>query len=617
MKVWRAIRLYAFWVVVFVLQKPLFMGWYRGLYDDASLGEKLSTMLHGLPLDLSMAGYLTALPLLLVGIAIWWQSKSLRLVARIWIGLSAFLVALTFILNAVLYDYWGFPLDSTPFFYFFSSPKDAFASAGGTTIVCGLVMLAILTWVLNLGACWAFDVKTFAHVHRRRSAHRSSKRKRRRWWATAATVVSALVLFLLIRGGVTVSSMNTGKAYFSEKAELNHAAVNPMFCLMESLAHQNDFASQYRFMSDGEASTLFAQLTQKGAGATEPLLRVQRPDIYIVILESFSSKLMKTLGGNGVAASLDSLAGEGVLFTHFYANSFRTDRGLVSILSGYPAQPTTSLMKYPRKTATLPSIAHELQRVGYGLRYYYGGDANFTNMRSYLVSQGFKSIVSDGDFPVTERLSKWGVHDHLVFNRLLDDVENEKKAGKPMLRVIQTSSSHEPFDVPFHKLDDERLNAFAYTDDCVGRFIASLRQKPSWEKTLVVIVPDHLGCYPPNISNLVADRYEIPLLMVGGAISAPRTIDVIGSQQDIAATLLAQLGIDHDDFTFSKDMLDPTAPHFAFFTVPDAFGMVTSENTLIYDNRLNQVVVDEGQKGKNLKAGKAYLQKLYDDIAKR
>jgi hypothetical protein len=77
------------------------------------------------------------------------------------------------------------------------------------------------------------------------------------------------------------------------------------------------------------------------------------------------------------------------------------------------------------------------------------------------------------------------------------------------------------------------------------------------------------------------------------------------------------LGIGHDDFTFSKDMLDPTAPHFAFFTVPDAFGMVTSENTLIYDNRLNQVVVDEGLKGKNLKAGKAYLQKLYDDIAKR
>ena len=257
-------------------------------------------------------------------------------------------------------------------------------------------------------------------------------------------------MFLGIRGGVTVSSMNTGKAYFSERQELNHAAVNPMFSLMESLLHESNFASQYRFLDDQEATAIFREMTQKDEGTTEQLLTEERPDIYLLILESFSSKLMKTLGGNGVACELDSLAGQGVLFTHFHANSFRTDRGLVSILSGYPAQPTMSLMKYPRKTASLPSIARSLKGAGYDIRYYYGGDADFTNMRSYLVAQGIDYIVSDVDFPMSERLSKWGVPDHLVFNRLLADDqrsdsssdigESAESKSRPVLRIVDRKS---------------------------------------------------------------------------------------------------------------------------------------------------------------------------------
>ena len=333
---------------------------------------------------------------------------------------------------------------------------------------------------------------------------------------------------------------------------------------------------------------------------------------------------MTALGGEpDVAVQLDSLAREGVLFTNFYANSFRTDRGLVAILSGYPAQPTTSIMKYPRKTQSIPAIAGSLKRAGYKTKYYYGGDADFTNMRSYLMSSGFEDIVADQDFPVSERLSKWGVHDHLVFRRLLDDLRAEAAdsssvGGAPRFRVLQTSSSHEPFEVPYSRLKNERLNAFAYTDSCIGDFVKQFRELPQWKNTVVVLVPDHLGAYPEHIGNLEIDRYQIPLLIVGGAVRRPERIGVYGSQQDIAATLLAQLALPHGEFTFSKDMLNPASPHFAFFTVPDAFGFVTPDNRLIFNNEADAVAVDEGtEKGKNLLAGQAYLQKLYDDIAAR
>ena len=473
----------------------------------------------------------------------------------------------------------------------------------------------------------------------RKGAFRRMKIPYRRLRVSGALLLLTGLLFIPIRGGFTVSTMNTGKVYFSTNQRLNHAAINPAFSLMESLSKQKDFGSQYRFMEADAADRIFSGLAdpavlkkdsaadalRQAPDSLRSLFTVKHPDVLFVIMESFSSRLMTTLGGEpDVAVQLDSLAQEGVLFTNFYANSFRTDRGLVAVLSGYPAQPTTSIMKYPRKTQSIPAIAGSLKNAGYKTKYYYGGDADFTNMRSYLMSSGFEDIVADQDFPVSERLSKWGVHDHLVFRRLLDDLKMEAadsglaRKDAPHFRVLQTSSSHEPFEVPYSRLENERLNAFAYTDSCIGDFVKQFRELPQWKNTVIVLVPDHLGAYPEHIGNLEIDRYQIPLLMVGGAVRGPRRIDVYGSQQDIAATLLAQLSVPHGEFTFSKDMLNPASPHFAFFTVPDAFGFVTPDNQLIFNNEADAIAVDEGsKKGQNLSLGQAYLQKLYDDIAKR
>jgi phosphoglycerol transferase MdoB-like AlkP superfamily enzyme len=106
------------------------------------------------------------------------------------------------------------------------------------------------------------------------------------------------------------------------------------------------------------------------------------------------------------------------------------------------------------------------------------------------------------------------------------------------------------------------------------------------------------------------------MIWIGGAVSSPQRVNTIGSQHDFAATLLGQLGVDHSAFFFSKDLLDVSAPHFAFFSVPDLFGIVDEDNQLIYDNQLGRTVLDEGKvKGKNLKRGQAYLQRIYDVIS--
>lgn len=628
------VKTYATFVVLFVLQKPLFLFLEKGSATqpvDNIFTELPAVIWYGLPLDLSMAGYLSVIPGLLSIAVVWLKRELVKPIMNIYFIIASLFITCSFLLNASLYPYWKYPLDSTPLFYFFTSPADAIASVSIWQVILSIVILIVLT----IGVWFTLRMRGEKRQQYSRYAYGyggfgSGKRKRfddfdrHRGRTSIILLLLTGLLFLPIRGGITVSTMNTGQVYYSQNAYLNHSAVNPLFSLLESITHQEDFASQYRFMKDKEADKIFATMTSTSDENTYPLLneatfKKGTPDILIVIMESFASDIMPSMGSyKDVAVCLDSIAQQSILFTRFYANSFRTDRGMVSILSGYPAQPTTSIMRYPRKTSQLPSIARNLAKYkNYKTTYYYGGDADFCNMRSYLVSQGYQHIISDANFPIEDKLSKWGVPDHILAARMMKDIKAQQNEKRPMLRILQTSSSHEPFEVPYHRLKDKRLNAFAYTDSVMGAIVREYRKLPRWKNTLIVFVPDHVGGYKENLNDHDRSRYQIPLILAGGAISRPMKVGIIGSQQDIAATLLGQLGVEHREFTFSKNMMSDATPKFAFFAVNDAFGIVSEENSLIYDNRAKRTVYDKGEKGFNLKRGQAYLQKLYDDLAKK
>ena len=611
---------FALWTVLFVLQKPVFLL----MYAD-SLADVFPVIFHGLPLDLSVAGYMTAVPALALTVSSLPFSclhgeraaRIFQYILLAWTAIASIIVALAFVANLALYGYWRFPLDATPVFFIATSPADAMASIvwwQGLLGIGATAFVAVGTFILFKKLYRYFGKELF-------TAHPCKAE-----WLVM--VLLTALLFLPIRGGVTVSAMNTGKAYFSENQTLNHAAVNPVLSFMENIAHQEDFAHQYRFMNDGVAHATFRHFVRgKAPAGTHPVsvLRTDslpHPDIYLIILESFSDTLTRI---KGVTPHLNSLKQQGLYFSRFYANSFRTDRGLVAILMGYPAPATVSLMKFPRKTATMPSLAAHLKRAGYGLNYYYGGDADFTNMRSFLINQGFEHITEDADFPISERLSKWGVPDHLLFAKAKADLSAQASAGhrdvntrRPAFTVIQTSSSHEPFDVPYHRLSDPILNAFAYADASLGGFIGYLKASGRWNQSLVIIVPDHLGAWPRNADSFKTWRFHVPLIWTGGMIKRPEVVPVYGSQQDIAATVLGQLGINHSDMTFSKDLFSDAFHHSAFFMMNDGFGLIDDDNTVIYDNKLQRVRVDTGRlRGKNIKNGKATAQVLFDDIARR
>lgn len=619
-----------------VIGHVTFYQFHFNLIESAGNAKEFPRIIwHALRLDVAIAGYAIFIPTLLLIVGTWVKGKFLSHIWNTYLVIAVAVIVLANTANIALYSYWGFPLDSTPLFYLLTSPADAAASVSVFQIV-------ILTFIIILITAIGFGIISFFVDYDELCKPLTSYRLSNSITLTptlhriAATIALILMLALLIipvRGGFTVAANNVGSVYFSENMRMNHAAVNPVFSFLESVNHEGDFASQYRFMDNNEAEQLFSKMvytkqrtsTSVDADILSPSFlnamkvgKEKQKDgvrVILVVLESFSKNIMDCGGRvKGITPTLDRLASNGIYFSNIYANSFRTDRGLMAILSGYPAQPTMSLMKYPRKTNELYSISRTLRNAGYATNYIYGGDANFTNMRSYLMATGFEQIVSEENYPQKLRTSKWGVHDEYLFERALTEIDMTKKKGNSFW-VIQTSSSHEPFEVPSDAISNKVLNAFNYTDTQLGKFIDKLSKRDDWGNTLLVLVPDHMGCYPEHPNNFQLYRYQIPLIMTGGAIKGHKVIPTIGSQHDIAATLLTLLNETHEEFTFSKDLLDSNAPHFAFFTVPDAMGMVTDDNQLIFDNTSGKIMLDEGKKKSlNLKRAQAYLQKLYDDI---
>lgn len=184
--------------------------------------------------------------------------------------------------------------------------------------------------------------------------------------------------------------------------------------------------------------------------------------------------------------------------------------------------------------------------------------------------------------------------------------------------MIQTSSSHEPFEVPYANprfADNMRKNSFAYADSCVRAFVDGLASLPSWKNALVFITADHYGVWPENLSDPVA-RHHVPFIITGGALGErAQRVATPASQTDIAATMLAMLGLDHAEFQFSHDIFDPSAPHYGVFSERSLMGIVTPSDTAVVDTEAGHDVVaptDSTLSGQT----RAYLQKIFDTLGR-
>ena len=595
------LKAYLLTVLIFIVAKMGFMFYHAGVQSFTAT-DVFEVIRHGLSLDLSMGLYILSLPFLCLAVSIWVPRERLfRNILRPFYIVISLAMALIFVADTSLYEFWLFKLDAFCLQYL-ETPTEAMASVSTSYILMRLLTIALLTAIFTW-AYWKIPLKL--------------PKIRKRILSSIGALLLIPLMIIGIRGGLDESTTNIGQVYYSQNQFLNHSAVNPIFSFFASLEKSGSNIVSFKFMDQKTCDDIVNQLYNTQSIDCDTLLTTNTPNIIVILLESCGGQFTEIGGRTDITPNLNKMAKEGIYFANCHANSWRTDRGTLCTWSGYPSFPNTSVMKIPAKSRTLPNIARTLQQErGYSTHYLYGGDINFTNMRSYLVSGGFQDLTWKTDYTTDEQqTARWGVRDDITFQTL---TQLTKTMKQPFLIGYSTLSSHSPWDVPIHHFDDEVLNAFYYLDQCVGNFIQQLRHTELWNHTLIVMLPDH-GIVHAGLDESNPLLNHIPMLWLGGVVKQPRRIEQVCNQTDLPATLLGQLGIAHDEYTFSRDVLSTTYKHpFAIHTYDDGYTIIDSTSFVNYDFISNRVVTTSGKDSdKLMQWAKAILQAASKDLGER
>lgn len=593
---------------LFLFQRQLFLAFGHQALRDIPFRQVMACHWHALPMDISTAGYVLLLATVLAIPLFFGEVRGLRRAIHLLLAGFILLSAVVNVVDIGLFDAWGVKIDRKALGYLRWPREVLGATSPGRT---GLLLMVAALQSL-------FFVFLLNKIDRHRPYHSGNLAGR----ISTAILLPGLCVIAL-RGGPQDDPINKSWSWYSTKPVLNLAALNSMWNLMEVLVEPAEFNSNpYDFMPREEADRLVRADHPRTNGPAPNILTTLRPNVLLILLESWTADVIEPLGGDiGVAPQFTRLCADGVLFTNFFSTGFRTEQGLCALISGFPSQPTTTIIRKFGKFDRLPSVVRTLDSTGYSSRYYYAGDATFANTRAYLESMGFNTVYDENAFPIKQR-TRWGAFDEELFNFHLRDA---RTSTAPFFHLIMTSTSHEPFDAPVDEGfsgSDAQLyrNTIHYTDRCLGAFLDSAKLQPWYANTLVFIVADHGHYLPHNTAQYSAARHRIPFLITGGALQDRYrgTLDsTYGSHVDFPPTLLAQLGLPHPQFAWGRNLFSTATRHDAFWTFNNGFGLADSAQQVAFDANGGRVIElrDSSRTAdaeRLLRSGKARLQVLLD-----
>lgn len=549
-------------------------------------------------MDLSMSSYLLVIPLFLWGLKPLLQEKLFIKTLGWYQMILIFLIAILQAVDLEIFKNWGHRIDAA-ILPFLKYPSEAIASAGSSPF-----RLLFTITGLNFVAASMFWVGITQSKIKKVGEKNGG-------FQFFSALFFLVVLILPIRGGIQLTPINQSAVYFSTNRNLNFAAENPAWVLFQSIiesGNQDNLDERYTRFPKTETEKLINELYQGiPAKKTFSVLKKTRPNIVLIVWESLTSKVVGSFGGAFPSTpNLDKLSNQSLSFQKFFASGDRSDKGLASLLSGVPAVGRLSIMTQPNQVMKLPFLPRVLKKEGYHSTYLYGGDLEFSNMKSFMLEAGFDRMVGKENFPPNPYPSKWGIHDEYVFSKQLEIADMEKT---PFFHTLFTLSSHEPFEFPGSPMPDNQpidtllCRAHRYTDNCFGNWLEKAKKTDWWPNTLVVIVADHGHSFPKQSADNDPWKFKIPMVWTGGALSDSAKISFLGAgtQTDFAATLLSQMNLDARSFRFSRNLLAIPNSNFVYFAYRNGNGFY----------RYSDEKATEDQS-----AGNKYQQAVYEELYK-
>ena len=603
---------FLFWIVYFVFARIFFLAYYFDKSQELGFSTIIKTFFYGLQLDASFAAYISFIPFLLMIFSIMIKPKIIVKTIRWYTIIVILCINLLLLIDAGLYQSWGVRLD-TSLLPYLNTPELMISSASTFQLLTGVFFWIFISYIF---------IKLFNKINQKSS----DKLSFGSWLEIPLFLLLTAALIIPVRGGFQTIPVNQSNVYFSNKMFANHAAVNFIWNFFNTLTHKSDGTNPYIYFDDETALKIINKTKNKLLeSTTDSILNTSRPNVILILWESLPAKIVGSLGGEyDVTPNLNKLSKEGILFTNFYANGDRTDKGIPAILSGYYPQPVKRIMRMPNKTRSLPMLPKKMMDLGYKTSFYYGGDLNFGNMNTYLRNAGITDFVDGNAFDKKDWNSKWGAYDDIFMKRFAKDLSTKQE--KPFFKIFLTLTSHEPYEIKgkykFGKdtEDNKFRSAHHYTDQVIGDFMKFAKKQDWYKNTLIVIMSDHGHSSPKHEGPYFSPKkFRIPMLWLGGAVNQKHTkIETVASQVDFSYTLLALLKADNKDFVFSKNIFNTSENQFAHYTFNKGFGTLTKEGIFVYDYISKKPILEVGLNTKKLDSlGKAITQNSFEDFLER
>lgn len=606
-----SLRYFIFWVIYFFVARVIFLTYYFNKTQALEGVTIVKTFLYGFQLDASFTAYLCVLPFTLLLFSIFTNHKSIIHAIKYYTYFAIVSISLLLFIDAGLYAAWGIRLDASLLDYL-NTPELMVSSASKSQLLVG-------------GFFWVFTSFVFCYRYQKLNTHFKIKVKKGHPSEIFIGLFTIALLIIPMRGGLQTIPINQSNVYFSSNMFANHASLNHVWNFGQTISQKSSKNNPYKIFTKEKAKRLIKEnKTPLLKSDYDSVLTVNKPNVILIIWESLSAKVVGSLGGeNGVTPNLNRLSKEGILFTNFYSNGDRTDKGIPAILSGYYPQPARKIIKVPSKARTLPMLPKEMNKLGYTSSFYYGGDLNFGNMNTYLLNAGVTKFVDGSSFDRKDWNSKWGAYDDVFIKKFAKDLTKEQ--NKPFFKIALTLSSHEPFEIKgkyrFGKNSADNLyrSSHYYTDSVIGDFIAFAKTQEWYKNTLIVIMADHGHSSPKHEGLYFAPiKFQIPMLWLGGAINTNiKQVDEIASQVDFSYTLLDLLKGDKSKFIFGKNLFNRSENQYAYYSYNKGFGILTKNRVYIYDYIKKETIYSKGNLNKLDSLGKAITQDAYEDYLNR
>ena len=600
------------WIGYFVFARLFFLLFYFEKTKEIGFSTSLKTFFYGFQLDASFASYLCFIPFLLIILTIFINPKKISNIIKWYSYILLIFITLLLIIDASLYASWGVRLDTTLLAYI-DTPSIMIASVSTFQMIYGLLF-------------WFVASAIFIRLFKKSINKNINKLTTGNSLQAPLLLLITAALILPIRGGLQEIPVNQSNVYFSSKMFANHAAVNFIWNFSNTLTHKTGNKNIYKIFNNESAKKIINRSKNRLLEATtDSILNTTKPNVIVIIWESLTAKVVGSLGGEtNVTENLNRLSKEGILFTNFYGNGDRTDKGIPAILSGYFPQPAKRIMRMPNKTRSLPMLPKKMNDLGYKTSFYYGGDLNFGNMNTYLRNAEISEIVDGSEFDKKDWNSKWGAFDDVFMKRFAKDLSKEQTT--PFFKIALTSTSHEPYELndnyKFGKDSHDNLfrSSHAYTDKVIGEFIAFAKKQDWYKNTLIVIMSDHGHSSPKhNAEYFSHEKFKIPMLWLGGALHKKGIeVDNVTSQVDFSYTLLDLLNGDNSEFKFSKNLFNASEKQYAHYVFNKGFGTISKNGFYLFDYVSKKPILEYGKDSDRLDSlGKAITQDSYQDFLER